>query len=267
MNLSISNIAWNTNEDYEITEILDEFNVKGLEVAPTKVYPDPENANDLILNDYLNYWTNKRKKIIAMQSLLFNKSELSIFGDTNKQTLSYLKSIIFMGSKLSATSLVFGSPKNRLIGNNDSVAARIQAVTFFKDLGDIAKTYGVSICIEANPVQYGCDFITSTLDGLQFVKDINHQAIKLQIDTGTMILNKEDPYETLKACLPYIGHFHISEPYLELIGKNDHSEISHALKKLNYDGWVSIEMKNNLTSDNLLSVRQALGYVTQTYLN
>ncbi|WP_240414722.1 sugar phosphate isomerase/epimerase family protein [Paenibacillus periandrae] len=267
MKLSISNIAWSTNEDNEISEILNEFNVTGIEVAPTKVYHEPENVNDSILQEYLNYWTNKNKKIIAMQSLLFNKSQLSIFGETNKQTLSYLKSIIFMGSRLSATSLVFGSPKNRFIGNNDPIEARREAITFFKDLGDIAKTYGISICIEANPVQYGCDFITSTLEALQFVKDIDHQAIKLQIDTGTMIINQENPYETLKACLPFIGHFHISEPYLELIGKNDHSEISYALKKLNYDGWVSIEMKNNLTSDNLLSLRQALGYVTQTYLN
>ncbi|GLI09888.1 tagatose 3-epimerase [Paenibacillus tyrfis] len=266
MKLAISNIAWDLQEEKEVLEVLNEFGIVGLEVAPTKVCPNPEQASDEVLSNYLNYWNQKNIKIIAMQSLLFNKGNLSIFGEANDSTLAYLESVIYMASKLSAKALVFGSPKNRIVGNKNEKSAREEATVFFRKLGDAAYKNGVYVCIEANPKEYGCDFITSTLEGLHFVQDVDHAAVKLQIDTGTMFVNDEDPIKTLQTCLPFAGHFHISEPFLEQIGKNNHSKIASFLNKINYDGWVSIEMKNNLNSNNVGSIRCALEYVKKTYI-
>jgi D-psicose/D-tagatose/L-ribulose 3-epimerase len=267
MKLAISNIAWNTEEDKEIINILHEFNVNGLEVAPSKVHPTPEDANINDIENFKEFWLENKIEIVAMQSLLFNKSHLSIFGESNQETQTYLQSIIDLAGHLSAKALVFGSPKNRLVGEMEYGKAYSKAIDFFCELGDHAMKRDVYICIEANPIQYGCDFITSTLEGQQFVRDVSHKAIKLQLDTGTIFLNEENPIMTITKCLPDIGHFHISEPYLQLVGQHGHTYIAEALKDLAYVGWFSIEMKNNLNQDNKLSVRQALQYVNKIYMN
>lgn len=41
MNLSISNIAWDSKEDTSVIALLNELNVKGIEVAPTKIWTTP----------------------------------------------------------------------------------------------------------------------------------------------------------------------------------------------------------------------------------
>ncbi|NQX66702.1 sugar phosphate isomerase/epimerase [Paenibacillus alba] len=266
MKLAISNIAWDVSKNVEIVTLVKNYGVKGIEIAPTKVCSQPENSNSAIIKDYKEYWQSKDLELIAMQSLLFGKPDLSIFGPKQSDTLEYLYSIVEMASSLSTKALVFGSPKNRIIGKMDPRKAREQAIIFFSSLGEYALQSNVFFCIEANPQAYGCDFLTGTLDALDFVKEVNHPGVKLQIDTGTLFINRENSIEVIKRCLPYIGHFHISEPYLNLIGNEDHSDIADCLKDLDYKGWISIEMKSNLLENDVISVKTALDYVTKTYL-
>ena len=48
------------------------------------------------------------------------------------------------------------------------------------------------------------------------------------------LTNNENIEENLKIALPYAEHFHISEPFLELIANNktNHEEFAKTLKKL-----------------------------------
>ncbi|OPH53102.1 hypothetical protein BC351_31990 [Paenibacillus ferrarius] len=266
MKLAISNIAWDLQVNSEIVPLLKDYEVKGIEIAPTKVYFEPENVNLVIIDEFKKEWQSNNLELVAMQSLLFGKPHLSIFGEKKAETFEYLQTIIKLASALSTKALVFGSPKNRIIGQLDSRVAYGQAIEFFNALGEKAIQNGVFFCIEANPVVYGCDFLTGTLDALQFVKDVNHLGVKLQIDTGTIFINNEDSSDIIERCLPYTGHFHISEPHLNLIGNQDHRYIAASLKSLNYQGWISIEMRNNVLESDVLSVRAALDYVSKTYL-
>jgi sugar phosphate isomerase/epimerase len=49
------------------------------------------------------------------------------------------------------------------------------------------------------------------------------------------------------------------------VGTTDHQRIAKHLRKIGYDGWVSIEMRNGLNPSNLDSIRQALDFVLQHY--
>ncbi|WP_164716622.1 sugar phosphate isomerase/epimerase family protein [Paenibacillus whitsoniae] len=269
MKLAISNIAWDSRLNEEITTLLKINNVEGLEVAPTKVISDPEIVEKAVISKYKSFWENEGFKLIAMQSLLFGKPHLSIFGDriSQKHTLDYLQKIINMASMMGTNVLVFGSPKNRYIKDISDNEAYNQALEFFHILGEMARKKSVSFCIEANPVAYGCNFLTGTLETLEFVKELNHPSIKLQIDTGTIFINNESPHDILEKSYPYIGHFHISEPFLNLIGKENHSKVAACLREMHYDGWLSIEMKNNLLESDVVAVKQALEFVANTYFD
>lgn len=270
MKLSISNIAWNTEEDQFIIPLLKNMGIHEIEIAPTKFWERPLDAS---VSDYERLkldWENKGVLFIAMQSLLFGQNHFNIFSnhDVRQQMLDYLKGIITLAGKLGVQSLVFGSPKNRLAGELAETERMDIAVPFFFELGSFAAQENTTLCIEANPKGYGCDFITNTEEAISLVQKVNHPGFQLHLDAGAMELNNEDVYSTIEKAMPYLKHFHISEPYLNLVGtgQTKHKEMAGVLKTLGYKNWVSIEMKSGLSSSNIQSVEKALAFALKTYV-
>lgn len=267
MKLSISNIAWEPSEDKEVFELIQKYGFEGIELAPPKLFKDLSNISDSEINEYLEYMKPYNFKFPAMQSLLFGKPELKIFDGSRNDTLVYLKKIIDLAQKLDVKVLVFGSPKNRFIGDMNKDEAKKIAIDFFKELGDYAYSKDRCFCIEPNAKEYGCDFITNTDEAIQLVKDVDSRGFRLHIDSAVIAMNSENIEESLGKALPFTEHFHISEPFLELIttNKTNHQEFSRILKKLSYDKWVSIEMKNNVLSSNVEAVNRSLKFVSEIY--
>jgi D-psicose/D-tagatose/L-ribulose 3-epimerase len=166
---------------------------------------------------------------------------------------------------LGITAMVFGSPKNRLKGNLDDKLVDEIGYDFFRKIGDVAQTYDIQFCIESNPSEYGADFLTTTKSVVEFVKKINHQNINVHLDSGAMKLNNENYQESIISSQPF-SHFHISEPNLTPVPQEvDHHIIAATLKEINYDKWVSIEMRATDDKDNLSQIDKTLDFVTKTY--
>ena len=244
MKLSISNIAWEIHEDKDIFELIQKYEFEGIELAPPKIFKDSANVSEKEIRDYLSYIRMYGFKFPAMQSLLFGKPELKIFDDSRNDTLVYLKKIIDLAQKLDVKVLVFGSPKNRFIGDMPRDKANKIAIDFFKELGEYAHSKDRYFCIEPNAKEYGCDFITNTDEAIELVKDVNSKGFRLHIDSAVMVMNGENIEENLKKSLPYMEHFHISEPFLEPItnNKTNHEEFAKILKSLNYNKCASCQM-------------------------
>lgn len=269
MKIAISNIAWEPAEDGIILPILHEYKIRGMEVAPTKIFQDPSTYSSSVALEYKKKWAESGIELIAMQSLLFGKPELQIFAseENRTETLVYLTKIIEIAELLGTRVLVFGSPKNRSIRDMEEKKARGIALEFFRSLADIAHRHGVKVCIEPNPIQYQCDFITNTSEGVAFVKEIDHPGLGFHLDLAACTFNKEDLEMAVTQSLPVLQHVHISEPFLDAIGQEstNHSLFADTLRKLEYQGWVSIEMKNNVAPANEDAVRNALHFVTEIY--
>jgi D-psicose/D-tagatose/L-ribulose 3-epimerase len=159
---------------------------------------------------------------------------------------------------------VFGSPKNRVRGDLPLNTAMSIACDFFQELGGAAASHGVSLCIEANPAAYGCDFVTTTAEAVELCRRVNHPAIRVNGDLGGMTMSGETPALSLEDAGPWIGHFHASEPQLAELGTAgaDHAGAARGLEAIGYDGWVSIEMRD--TGD-LASVDRAVARAKAAY--
>jgi len=267
MNIAISNIAWNQSEDEEISKLLQEYNIEGIEIAPTKIWKDPTSISDEEIASYKWYWHKKKVKIIAMQSLLFGHPQLTIFESTarRKKTIAYLTQILRIASLLGIDTAVFGSQKNRRKGGLDEATTNTIAEDFFSSVGNVAKHYGVHFCIEANPKTYETDFLLTTKDVITFIKHLNHPYVNTHLDSGAMKLNKEDCAKTIRAAVPFF-HFHISEPFLKPVPLEvDHKAIVTTLKEIQYTKWVSIEMRAKKSGSNINQIRETLEFVTKTY--
>lgn len=271
MRLSISNIAWSTEEDSSIAELLQSYNVDAIDIAPGKYFSDPCNTSDIEIVNVKNWWLDRGIEITGMQALLFGTTGLNMFGtpDSKSAMLKHLDAVCRIGAGLGANRLVFGSPKNRdRTGLSEKEALDIASV-FFHNLGDIAISHGVVVCLEPNPSIYNSNFMTTSLETAEVVTLTNHPAIKMQLDTGAITLNKEDAAVIVKNWAHLIGHIHISEPNLVPLGDGT---TNHDLMRLALDTFPSrtvltIEMLATVNEPHMLSIKRSLDLAVTKYSN
>lgn len=268
MRISVSNIAWDTVEDESIAKLLLKFAIDAIDIAPSKYFYDILSVKDNDIKHVKKFWENQGIEIVGMQSLLFGMNDLNIFGthDIQKKMLNYLKSICRIGEGVGAKHLVFGSPKNRLKGNIPSAESLAIACDFFYKLGDIAKSYGIIICLEPNPLCYGADFMVNSFEAIDIVSTVQHNFIKMQLDLGTVTINQEK-IENILLHQDKIGHIHISEPNLITIGDSEtnHKLYAEALTQAKIDAIFCIEMLASKTECHLEAIDRALKYVQSIY--
>lgn len=269
MRLAISNIAWDDFEREEVAQLLCRYSIDAIDVAPGKCFPDPVTASEEDVARVRTWWAAQGIEITGMQALLFGTRGLNLFGPAEVQDamLAHLASVCRIGAGLGATRLVFGSPKNRdRSGLTDQEALDI-AMPFFRRLGDIAESHGVFICLEPNPTCYGANFMTTSAEAARVVEKVGHPAIRMQLDTGALTINDEDPAHVLDRYARLIGHVHASEPHLVPIGDGgtDHDEVSEALERYLPSPVVSIEMLATDSEPHLVSIERALSTAIRCY--
>jgi sugar phosphate isomerase/epimerase len=270
MRLAISNLAWPREADPAVAELLHRLGVPGVELAPTKVWPQPLAVSDREVADCRRFWEQRQIQIVALQSLLFGRAELQLFGDAGSQVamLAHLGGMCRLAQLLGARVLVFGSPKNRRREQLTETEAEVKACDFFRRLGDIAEAHHVVIGIEPNPVEYGCDFLTTGAAAARFVERVQHPAIALHLDTACLALAGESPGLLLASHGRLVRHFHISEPRLQPIHTNtlDHALLARQIRSSGYSGWVSIEMQSGNAFDEE-ALEASVAFVQQLYLS
>jgi len=269
--LTVSNIAWRTEEEVEARETLKENRVGGVDIAPTKYWPDLTVVSDSQIKRAVKFWGERGIKIVAMQSLLYGRQDLQIFGEAKKrrEMLEYLYRVIYLGAKIGVRALVFGSPKNRAVGNDMSYKEAWEtSIGFFAKLGKYSFDCGIAFCIEPNHPKSGCNFIVNHKQAVDLVREVNTAGLYLNLDTSTLFQSKEDIQKVIKAALPYAGHVHISEPSLKqvgLSGKTIHKRVAGALKDGGWSGWIGVEMIGADKGSNILQLERSLQFVKGVY--
>lgn len=257
MKLSISNIAWDNKENENIYSLMQKYQFLGLEIAPTKIFP--QNPYEQI--ESAKNWAESLKNtygftVPSIQSIWFGRSE-KIFGSEEERQIliAYTKKAIDFASVIGCKNLVFGCPKNRNIEKEKDYQI---AIEFFKELGDYAFSKNTVIGMEANPVIYNTNFINDTKSAIELIERVDSKGFLLNLDFGTIIQNNEN-LEILKGNVHLINHVHISEPYLALIEKRDeHKDLINILKSENYNKFVSIEMKQQ---ENIEDIENVMKYL------
>ncbi len=269
MRLAISNIAWDVAEDEQVAGMLQRYSVDAIDVAPGKYFPDPVSASDQEMARVRAWWAERGIEITGMQALLFGTTGLNIFGaaDVQETLLRHLAAVCRLGAGLGATRLVFGSPRNRdRSGLTDEEAMEV-AVPFFRCLGDIAGSHGVTVSLEPNPPCYGANFMTTAAETARVVDCVDHAAIRMQLDTGALKINGEDVAAVLERCAALVGHVHASEPDLLPLGDGgtDHGKVRPALERYLPAHLVSIEMLATRNEPHLVSIERALNAAINGY--
>lgn len=261
MKLSVSNIAWQNRQDKVVYEMMKKYGFSGLEIAPTRIFPDRPYENII----KAMAWQSKLQEqygftIPSMQSIWFGRTENFFRSEAERKILlEYTKQAIQFASAISCRNLVFGCPKNRSVPTNANTDV---AEHFFYEIAEYALEHNTVIGIEANPESYQTNYINYTSQALQLIEQINSEGLRLNLDVGTMLYYQE-PLELLFQKISYISHVHISEPQLAVIkSRKLHVELADLLLSENFQGYVSIEMGRR---ENMNEIERAMEYVSRVF--
>lgn len=261
MRLSISNIAWTSDNDKLMYGKMKEFGFSGLEIAPTRIFP--ENPYEKL--DEARDWSRQLKAeygfcVPSMQSIWYGRTEM-IFGthDERKALVDYTKKAVDFANVIGCKNLVFGCPRNRNMPENAEFEI---AVEFFKEIGDYAFSKGTVIGMEANPPIYNTNFVNYTKEAIKLIDEVDSKGFRLNFDMGTVVC-LEESLNILDGKSDLINHVHISEPGLKPIqARKSHAELAEMLRRADYQGFVSVEMGK---CDELSVVCEAMEYVAGVF--
>ncbi len=265
--ITLSNIAFNDHS--EAVKFLQVQGVSQIEVAPTKVFPGMP-------------WTDLYEKVSeqkvtcplrigSWQSLFFGLPDMQLFGDrTVDAWITHAKRCIDMATyhtRERPVVLVLGAPKNRLVSGKSKDVCDAWAIHAFVYLARHAEGAGVVLCLEPNPVAYGCEWCTTAAEAAAIVRAVDHPGFRLHLDAACMFLAGDDPEVAIAANVDILAHFHISSPHLRpLYDEVYHRKVGQALKGVSYQGLLSIEMKaDHHESNNDRTAREALEFVYKCY--
>jgi len=245
--LAVSNIAWDPQDRDAVYPILRAKGVGGIEVAPTKLWPDWTGADKRAAIASRQAFKLEGFEVPSMQAILFGRPGLSIFAadPVRQETLDHLALVARLAEGLGAQALVFGSPRNRDRGERTPEEAFAVAVEFFREAGRICAEPRTCLCLEPLPGAYGCNFATRWREAADLVRAADVPGFGLHLDTACIHMGGNDPAEAVLACAGMIRHFHVSEPHLADLSSPaiDHRRVGDALRSIAYGNWIPLEMR------------------------
>jgi len=267
MKLTISNIAWRSQDDADIYALLRTFGIDAIEIAPTRIVSDWNAATVEAARAFGDQLKNEGLACTSVQSLLFGLPDLNLFGPEKvRHDLSrQLDRVANFGAALGARTYVFGSPKNRDRGELSDREAFAIAADFFARVGDVYARHGLCLCLEPNPSEYGRNFVTDSNSGAALVRAVGSPGFRLHLDAACMLLAGENGARAIENCADILAHFHISEPFLKDFAQPvvDHASLAAALRGIGWARPVAVEMR--ATETPLQSVKETLSRVTELY--
>jgi sugar phosphate isomerase/epimerase len=266
-NLSISHIAWSPDQEETMLAELGGYGLRCIEVAPLRTFGNPILARESDVKAKAEWYRERGFSIGSFQALLFGAEGVALFeeADAKARMKEWLIAVGRVAGWCGAGPMVFGSPKNRLKGELSHEQAIVQAVPFFREVGDACAEAGSCLVMEANPELYGADFCTRLEQAVELVDAVGSPGFRLHVDAGGLALSGEDFEAVLRQAGGLLAHAHASQPNLMDWQEPHavHARLATVLNEIGYQGRVAIEMR--MCEPVVPSVMRALEQVKSIY--
>lgn len=243
MKLSVSNLAWPLKETDWCLEQLVKHGIKGVELAPLKVFDSWESISTESVAKVCKKYSDLGLKISSFQAITFGASDLALLNDEAKVSnfLRHMEKVAWLLSELGGENAVFGSPGLRKGANYDES----ELINLFKAIDLIFAKYNVIFVWETVPNYYGCNLLNNIQDTDNFINHIELSHVGRHFDTGCQYLSGD--LEDVNSCIDFISnskHLHISEVDLNNFSNPTkyNKDIADVVKKYYQGKWCVLEM-------------------------
>ena len=219
----------------------------GIEIAPFTLAEDPATIPAAKRKEYRDIMQSEGLKFVGLHWLMVSPKGLHVTtpdAALRQKSWKHIHNLIDLCADLGPDGvMVFGSPFQRATTGGLSPA---QAVANFveglRGAAPRAAERGVKILMEALP-KGQCDVVTTLDQAAALVRQIDHPNIKTMFDSHNAV-NEVEPHAVLvERHFDLIRHVHVNEMDGKHCGKGnyDFKPVLSVLRRLNYQGWVSLE--------------------------
>lgn len=246
MKHSLSNIALSAYNHADELKQLPALGISGLEVAPSRRWQDTwHELTNADVVAYRHEIESAGLKVVGLHSLFFDHPDLGLFKESQKrkESLNFLEHLSGVCRDLGGRTLIYGGGRRR--GTVPADDARHETISFFGELCRRIEDHGTCFCFEPLGPK-DTDFINSARESLSIAQEINHPAVRVQLDAKALVENNEAVPATFAAVAPMLVHYHANEPGLNVLGSSGsihHKALGGMLRDIAYDGFVSIEQR------------------------
>jgi sugar phosphate isomerase/epimerase len=161
-----------------------------------------------------------------------------------RRTAEYLTALAELCADLGGKVMVLGSPKQRnLLPGVSYDDAEAYAVEVLHLVMPACKQFGVTIGLEPLGPAEG-DFLLTAQSGIRLAQLVGSPHCKLHLDVKAMSSEGRSIPDIIRESRQWMVHFHANDPNLlgPGMGNVDFKPIFAALKEIDYNGWVSVEV-------------------------
>lgn len=164
--------------------------------------------------------------------------------DVRQATAEYLVSLAQLCGDLGGKLMVLGSPQQRNFPTDQSPQSAMQnAAGVLQMVAPELEKAGIQIAIE--PLGRGeGNFLNTAAEGRQLMSMVASPNVRLHLDVKAMSDEPTPTPQIIRDNADAMIHFHANDPNLlgPGMGEVKFEPIFAALREVNYDGWVSVEV-------------------------
>ncbi len=209
-------------------------------------------------------------EIVGLHWLLVSPKGLHINHPDNeirRRTSEYACALIDFCADLGGTLLVWGSPKQRdLIQGQTYRDTWLRTVEFFQGIAQRAQERHTWICLEPL-APFETNFLTCAHDARALIESIGSPMFRLHLDVKAMCGGERDSIpQVIERNADLLQHFHANDKNMRGPGTGDvdFRPIAETLRKINYQGYVSVEVFD-YSPDPETIARDSLAYLRKTF--
>jgi sugar phosphate isomerase/epimerase len=187
-----------------------------------------------------------------------------------QRTAEYLQELARLCRDVGGSQLVFGSPMQRnVLPGVTPEEAFGYAVEVIRECLPTLESTGVTLCMEPLAPAEG-NFLNAAADAVRLIEKVGHSHCRLILDCKAMSSEAVPIPELVTRNADLLEHFHANDPNKQGpgFGDLDFVPIFEALGKIDYRGWVSVEVFDyspgveRLARESIENMQAALAQVT-----
>jgi sugar phosphate isomerase/epimerase len=164
--------------------------------------------------------------------------------EVRARTVAYLKDLVRFAHDIGGSVIVFGSPAQRNVMEGVTVAqAKARFAEAIRECMSIPEAAGVRFCVE--PLTSAItNLFTRAEEVREFLRHLDDPRVRLILDCRSMSAEEDDLPATIRASREFLAHVHANDDN-DLgpgYGSIDFRGIAGALRDIQYDGYVSVEV-------------------------
>lgn len=235
------------NDFARMCDYIKDVGYDGVEIAPFTFANEVTDISPETRKEIIQRAKESDVEIIGLHWLLVGPEGLHITTPdkaVRDKTAQYLKDLVDCCGELGGTRMIFGSPKQRNIGDGQTYEQAFDnAKGVFEQILPKLEEYGITFCMEQLSKQE-TNFCQTAEQTVALIDAVGHPNFQLILDTKAMIDEPLGRAGTIKKYAPYLKHYHANDENLKGpgFGEVDFAPIFEALKEIDFQDYVSVEV-------------------------